>query len=214
MVQTPTQPIIYPEADGQPMADNTIQFRWITTIEGNLKAIFANDPNVFIAGDLFWYPVEGKPTIKMAPDVMVALGRPQSDRRSYKQWQENNIAPQVVFEIRSTCNTTKEMAKKLEFYDNHKVEEYYLYDPDDEELVGWLRKGERLAVIDEMHDFTSPRLKIRFETEPGPLKIYRPDGSIFETRQELENRANKAEDRASKLAKKLKELGIDPASVE
>ena len=28
--------IIYPESDGQPMADNTIQFRWMTVIYYNL----------------------------------------------------------------------------------------------------------------------------------------------------------------------------------
>ncbi len=28
--------IIYPDSDGQPMADSTLQFRWITTIKTNL----------------------------------------------------------------------------------------------------------------------------------------------------------------------------------
>ena len=44
--------IIYPESDGQPMADNTKQFRHIVTIQGGLDALFQNDPNVFVAGDL------------------------------------------------------------------------------------------------------------------------------------------------------------------
>jgi hypothetical protein len=39
------------------MANNTEQFRWIVTIQQNLDWLFANDPNVFVAGDLFWYPV-------------------------------------------------------------------------------------------------------------------------------------------------------------
>ncbi len=32
---------------------------------------------------------------------MVVFGRPKGDRGSYKQWLENQIAPQVVFEILS-----------------------------------------------------------------------------------------------------------------
>ena len=36
----PVEPIIYPESDGQPMADNTLQFDWIVTIEGSLQAMF------------------------------------------------------------------------------------------------------------------------------------------------------------------------------
>ena len=75
------------------MSDNTLQFRWIVTIEGGLDALFIDDPNVFVAGDLLWYPVEGKPTIRSAPDAMVVFGRPKGDRGSYKQWEEGGIAP-------------------------------------------------------------------------------------------------------------------------
>jgi Uma2 family endonuclease len=52
MVVTTSTKIIYPDRDGQPMSDNTKQFRWIVTIKENLELIFAQDPNVFVAGDL------------------------------------------------------------------------------------------------------------------------------------------------------------------
>ena len=61
--------IIYPDSDGQPMSDNTKQFRWIVTIKEGLEWLFQDHPNVFVAGDLLWYPVEGSNTIRMAPDV-------------------------------------------------------------------------------------------------------------------------------------------------
>src|SRR6266705_5152300 len=51
----------YPQSDGQPIADNTKQFRWIVTIQGGLDALLRADPQVFLAGDLLWYPVEGHP---------------------------------------------------------------------------------------------------------------------------------------------------------
>lgn len=54
-------------------------------------------PNVFVAADLLWYPLESDNKTKVAPDVMVVLGRPKGDRGSYQQWQEANIPPQVVF---------------------------------------------------------------------------------------------------------------------
>jgi hypothetical protein len=44
--------IVYPDSDGQPMADNTKQFRWIVVIQQNLDWWFAKDANVFVAGDL------------------------------------------------------------------------------------------------------------------------------------------------------------------
>ncbi len=52
---------------------------------------------------------------------MVAFGRPKGRRGSYRQWQEENIAPQVVFEILSPKNTKAEMSRKLEFYDTYRV---------------------------------------------------------------------------------------------
>lgn len=50
--------VIYPESDGQPMADNTEQFAWIVKIKENLEILFASPADIFIAGDLFWYPVK------------------------------------------------------------------------------------------------------------------------------------------------------------
>ncbi len=44
--------IIYSDSDGQPMADNTKQFELIVWIKNNLELLFANDLNVFVAGDL------------------------------------------------------------------------------------------------------------------------------------------------------------------
>ena len=66
--------IEYPDSDGKPMADNTEQYEWIVKIKENLEILFANSPNVFIAGDLLWYPVQDKKiTGPVAPDVMVVL---------------------------------------------------------------------------------------------------------------------------------------------
>ena len=107
-------PDLYPDSDGQPIADNPKQFRWIVTIKENLERLFAGE-NVFVAGDLLWYPVEGSPKIRQAPDVMVAFGRPKGDRGSYQQWLEANIAPQVVVEMLSPGNRPGEMLRKLNF---------------------------------------------------------------------------------------------------
>ena len=139
---------LYPDSDGRPLAENTLQFEYIVTIEGGLDAQFADDPNVFIAGDLLWYPVQGEPTIRQAPDVMAAFGRPKGYRGSYKQWEEGGVAPQVVFEILSPGNRAGEMAQKFEFYQRYGVEEYYVYDPDRGTLEGWRRAAATLRRCD------------------------------------------------------------------
>ena len=177
--------IIYPDSDGQPMADNTKQFRWIVTIKENLELLFVNNPDVFVAGDLLWYPVEGDNKTRVAPDALVVFGRPKGDRGSYRQWEEENIPPQFVFEILSPGNRLKEMAKKLRFYERYGVEEYYVYDPDEIELIGWLRSGKNLEIIEEMNGWVSPRLEIRFEVTPDNLEIFTPAGERFLTYVEV-----------------------------
>ncbi len=188
--------IIYPDSDGQPMADNTKQFRWIVLLKENLECLFAQNPDVFVAGDLLWYPVEGKPEIRVAPDVFVVFGRQKGDRGSYRQWQEDNIAPQVVFEILSPGNTLKEMLKKQQFYDRHGVEEYYIYDPEANELNGLQRLENRLTVIEEIKNWTSPRLGIRFVLTQETLEVYYPDGTPFLTTIQLKQRAENEKQRA------------------
>jgi Uma2 family endonuclease len=227
--------IEYPDSDGQPMSDNTKQFRWITIVKYNLDWLFANDDNVFVAGDLLWYPVEGNPKRRVAPDVMVAFSRPKGDRGSYKQWEEAGIPPQVVFEILSPGNTVNEMAAKLAFYDRHDVEEYYIYDPDTNALSGWERVDGYLTEIPIIQDWSSPRLGIRFDlSTPPELQIYRPDGEPFlsfeqvsqqleattrelntisQTLSETEQTLAAQTDRNQRLAAKLRELGIDPDAI-
>lgn len=188
--------VFYPESDGKPMADNTKQFRWIVVIEQNLEWLFANDANVFVAGDLLWYPIEGNNTVCTAPDAMVVFGRPKGDRGSYQQWKEDNLPPQVVFEVLSPGNTRREMDRKLLFYDRYGVEEYYIYDPDRIELSGWQRSNTGLDSIEEMSGWVSPRLGIRFNLGEE-LELYRPDGERFlsfaEINQQLANERQRAE---------------------
>ena len=171
--------VVYPENDGLPLADNTRQFRWIMTIQGGLDAQHLDDLNVFVAGNLLWYPVEGDNKIRVAPDIFVAFGRPKGDRGSYQLWLEGNIAPQVVFEIVSPGNTAGILTEKFNFYNEHGVEEYYLYDPDYNSLDGWLRKSGRLTKIQRMAFWVSPLLGIKFDLVGDELRILGKNGEPF-----------------------------------
>jgi Uma2 family endonuclease len=171
------------------MADNTKQFTWIVKIKENLEVLFKSNPDVFVAGDLFWYPVKGSNRIKLAPDTMVVFGRPKGQRGSYRQWEEDNIPPQVVFEILSPSNSKGEMTRKKLFYLKHGVEEYYVYDPDRISLEVSIRENNSFKEIEDFAIWTSPRLNIRFDMTGDELVIYYPDGSRFLSPVELSNYA-------------------------
>ena len=212
-------PVHYPDSDGLPMAENTVQYDWIVKLKENIDALIPD----FVAGDLFWYPVEGDNRTRVAPDVMVAIGRPKGPRSSYLQWDEDGIAPQVVFEVQSPGNTLREMYRKLNFYDRYGVSEYYVYNPDDRALIVCLRVGDRLTEIPIESSFKSPLLGIEFRLGED-LEVYGPSGQPFLGAQELfqqvqaerqkaEAERQKAEaerQRAEALAAKLRALGIDP----
>lgn len=232
---------LYPSCDGNPMSDNTEQYQWIVLIAENLRALFADDPHIFIAADLLWYAVqhknkvEGEP-IAQAPDVMVTFGRPAGFRMSYKQWEEEDLAPQVVWEILSDSNKTergrRDLAKKFEFYQRHGVEEYYQYDPLDLVLKGWLREGDRLREIPQFTPWISPHLGIRLLWQPGQkLQLFTPDQQPFISFSDLNRERLQAQDQVSqarlaqererlekererlekeRLADYLRSLGLDP----
>ncbi len=198
----------YPDDDGLPMADNTLQFEWITKIVGGLQAIYVDHPDVFVGGNLLWYPVEGDPKTCTAPDAMVVFGRPKKDYRgSYMQWLEGGIAPQVVFEVLSPGNTPAEMVRKRGFYDRFGVEEYYVYDPDNAELSGWVRGPRALEAIARPDGWVSPRLGIRFERRDDEFAIFKPDGRLFLSFEET--------DRESRMFAQLaeKSRGVADAAI-
>ncbi len=187
-VITPTVParvIDYPESDGKPMADNTKQFRWISVLQGNIAAIYHDREDVFVGGNLLWYPVEHHPEINAAPDVFAVFGRPKGDRRSYKQWEENGIPLTVAFEVLSPGNTAPEMVAKFAFYDDYGVEEYYVYNPDNNFLQAFVRRGDVLVRVRMVDGYVSPRLGIRFDFSGPEMVVVHPDGRPFRSFEEL-----------------------------
>ncbi|MEG3438805.1 Uma2 family endonuclease [Pannus brasiliensis CCIBt3594] len=216
---------LYPDSDGKPIADNTVQYRWSVRLVSNLKHLFEGQ-TVFVAGDLLWYPrrVDAPPVPAQAPDVMVVLGRPdggseallQADRGSYKQWEEDDIAPRVVFEILSPGNSAREMLNKQLFYREYGVLEMFFYDPDSRDFWGWARsdrEGEFLPITPLNLPWTSPLLGIRFEMSADGLEVYYPDGKPFQDPSAVFTERDRAEQERDRAFAKLRELGIDPTTL-
>jgi Uma2 family endonuclease len=203
------------------MADNSKQFRWIVILAVNLSALFHQRADVYVGGNLYWYPEQGEDEKRAAPDVFVVFGRPKGDRSSYKQWEEGNIPLTVVFEVLSPSKSVPEMIEKHAFYDEHGVEEYYIYDPEKNNLFGYVRGVETLVGIRKVNGFVSPRLGIRSDLSGSEMVVYRPDGRPFLTFEELEadrererDRADKAERRANRMAELIRKTLRQEATPE
>jgi hypothetical protein len=186
------------------MAENTVQAEWILTMFGNLDLLFRDRSDVFVAMDNLWYPVEGKPKRRAAPDVYVAFGRPKGRRGSYKQWEEGGVPLTVVFEVLSPGNRWRELMRKFRFYQRYGVEEYYVIDPDEHTFEAWHRDGGRLRGVKVNGGLVSPRLGVHFSWQPlSDVVITYPDGKPFlsfvqigEARDMAEQQARAAEQQA------------------
>ena len=220
---TPPKPAVvhYPDSDGKPMADNTIQFRWIMMLYTHLAGQFRDDANVFVDADHLIYPIEGDNKKRQAPDVYVSFGRPKGDRSSYRVWEEDGIFPQVVFEVWSPSNRYTEMQDKFAFYEKYGAEEYYILYPEFPMYAeAFRRDGTKLVRVAEVNGYVSPRTGIRFSLAPDELTLFGHDARPLRTAEELaaereaaERAAQEQREKAAKLAAKLRELGVDPDAV-
>ena len=135
--------IHYPESDGKPMAETDTHISQLIYLREALSDYFRDDPNVYVAGNLFVYYQEGDPTQVVAPDVFVVKGVPKRVRRLYQVWKEEK-APDVVFELTSQSTWREDLGPKKGIYEMLGVQEYFLFDPFGEYLEPRL-VGFRLA---------------------------------------------------------------------
>ena len=133
--QRRTREVEYPSGDGKPMAETELHLKdMIDTIQV-LEDYFADQPNVYVCGNLLLYYEEGNPRKHVAPDVLVALGVPKEPPRDYYLVWKEGKAPDFVVEITSKSTKQEDMKKKFGIYrDILKVSEYFLFDPTEDYL--------------------------------------------------------------------------------
>ena len=165
----------FPDSDGEPISDNTLQVQWIVMMFTNIHAMYHDRrKDVFVAMDHLIYLDSNNPKRRIAPDVYVAYGRPDHHRGSYKLWQENSVFPQVIIEVLSPKNSRSEMAQKRKIYEQQRCEEYIEIEPESERLEVWLRgpRQRKLRPVVVTPEWTSPRLGVRFLQKEGSLETF------------------------------------------
>lgn len=128
----------YPESDGEPMAETGFHVTLIAYVLAMLRSFFSYRNDVYIGANMFVYYSEGDPTKKVAPDLFVAFGVPNHERRIWKTWEEGK-APDVIFEFTSKGTWDQDLGSKKGLYAWLGVTEYFLFDPLDEYLQPRLR---------------------------------------------------------------------------
>ncbi len=128
VVYLPPTPVEYPESDGKPMGETDAHISQLIYLREALADYFRNDPNVYVASNLFVYFVEGDPSQVVCPDVFVVKGVPKGERRIYQVWKEGR-GPDVAFELTSKKTRYEDLGAKKGIYELLGVQEYFLFDP-------------------------------------------------------------------------------------
>ena len=205
--------IYYPESDGQPMAESELHQDWMIRIMDILRQRYLGE-QVYVAGNMFLYYVEGSPEASVAPDVFVVRGINPIRRKSYKLWVEKQ-PPNVVFETTSAATSNTDLEVKPEIYASIGVAEYFLYDPTAEYLKPSLQ-GRRLTRSGYIS--IRPNLEGRLESQQLDITLEldgvdlvlrdRQTGKVLETgaeiakREAAKNRREALRQRAAKQAAK------------
>jgi len=205
--------ICYPESDGQPMAESELHQDWMIRIMDILRQRYLGE-QVYVAGNMFLYYVEGSPEASVAPDVFVVRGINPIRRKSYKLWVEKQ-PPNVVFETTSAATSNTDLEVKPEIYASIGVAEYFLYDPSAEYLKPSLQ-GRRLTRSGYIS--IRPNLEGRLESQQLDITLEldgvdlvlrdRQTGEVLETgaeiakREAAKNRREALRQRAAKQAAK------------
>ncbi|MEO0539321.1 MAG: Uma2 family endonuclease, partial [Cyanobacteria bacterium P01_A01_bin.105] len=141
--------IVYPASDGEPVAETFDHLYVLITTLMALRHYLAGQSATVLANQFLYY-VEGKPSARVAPDVMVIFNVAPGGRDSYKIWEENNQVPSVIFEMTSKSTADQDIGFKKGLYEQLGITEYWLYDPRGEWIAEKLR-GYRLS-----HDVYEP----------------------------------------------------------
>lgn len=121
--------VVYPESDGQPMAETPRHQQVMIDCMDILRRHFRKVPEVYIGGNMLLYYEEGNPRKSVSPDVFMVRDVSKKELRVYKTWEQHPTLD-FVLEVASPSTVRKDLGEKKELYANVlKVREYYIYDP-------------------------------------------------------------------------------------
>ncbi len=175
VVPSPQQKeIIYPSADGEPVAETYDHLYAILTTLEVLKQ-YLQDRRATVLANQFLYYSQGFPKLRVAPDVMVIFDVEPGGRDNYKIWEEEQV-PKVIFEITSKGTQDEDKNTKKHLYERLEVQEYWLFDPKGEwiaeKLQGYRLRGDSYEII---ADSRSEPLQLRLTIEGKLIGFYRED---------------------------------------
>ncbi|NET55608.1 MAG: Uma2 family endonuclease [Symploca sp. SIO2E6] len=209
--QTIAQDIIFPPGDlysNEPPLETELHLDQIILLLQCLKWLWRDRDDFYAAANLtiYYSPNQLKSEHFRGPDFFVVLEAERKTRKSWVVWEEDGKYPHVIVEVLSpsTADIDKTTKKKI-YQDTFRTPDYFLFDPENLELTGFHLvngKYEDLTANEQGH-LWSQQLGLYLGIHNNFVRFFTPEGKLV----------NSPEERAYKLAEKLRELNIDPDTI-
>ena len=205
---------MYPESDGKPIAETDLHIDAIYRMRQMLKAYFAENPDVYVSGNIMMYYVKGSPQQSVSPDILVSFGIGKKQRRTYKVWEEGK-PPDFVLEFSSKSTYQNDLDDKMSLYAKIGISEYFLYDAErcylPSSLMAFRLVDGEYVEIPQRPDggFFSETLCLTFHLLEDSFGIYDPGTEkwLQTPAEAADKRAEKADERAEKADERAEKAG-------
>ncbi|QLE59551.1 Uma2 family endonuclease [Nostoc sp. TCL26-01] len=213
-----SQDVIFPPGDlysDEPPLETELHLRQIILLLQCLEWLWRDRSDFYAAGNLTIYHsrYQRKSEDFRGPDFFVVRGTERKTRKSWVVWEEAGKYPHVILEILSDSTAKTDRGLKKDIYqDTFRTPDYFWFDPFTQEFAGFhLVDGKYQPLqASEQGYLWSQQLGLYLGIDQGLLRFFTSDGQLVPT---LEETAQKAQEKAERLAAKLRELNIDPDTI-
>jgi Uma2 family endonuclease len=220
-----TENVIFPPGDlysDEPPLESELHLEQIMLLLKCLKWLWRDRHDFYAAGNLTIYYSHKKRKDEQfrGPDFFVVLDTERKTRKSWVVWEEDGKYPNVILEIlsESTANTDRGLKKNI-YQNTFRTPDYFWFDPYTLEFAGFHLvdgKYQTLAPNNQGH-LWSQQLELYLGIYQGLVRFFTPEGELVPTPEEIaeSERQQKeiAQQKAERLAAKLRELNIDPDTI-
>ncbi|HEY9802168.1 MAG TPA: Uma2 family endonuclease [Leptolyngbyaceae cyanobacterium] len=217
--------VIFPPGDlysDEPPLETKLHLRQIILLLTCLEWLWRDRNDFYAAGNLtiYYSPRQLKSEYFRGPDFFVVLGCERKTRKSWVVWEEDGKYPNFILEILSDSTAKTDRNLKKEIYQNtFRTFDYFWFDPYTLEFAGFhLVDGEYQPLQpDEQGYLWSQQLGLYLRVHQGLLRFFTADRQLVptpeETADQTQQRIEQVEQKAERLAAKLRELNIDPDTI-
>jgi Uma2 family endonuclease len=196
----------------EPEMESSLHYMQLLLLVTCLEWLWRDQTNFFIGANLTIYFSRQQLRNRdfRGPDFFLVKQTDKRPRNSWVVWEENGKYPDLIIELLSdsTANVDRGLKKAL-YQDHFRTPEYFWFAPDSQEFEGFRLVGNQYQTIvpTESGWRWSETLDLYLGVEQGKLRYFTPEGSLVPTPEEV---AEQEQQRAKRLAERLRSLGVDP----